>query len=944
MGWTAFTSRMGRRIAWVLALCAAVPVVLFAIAAAREANSAGTEVEERRLAGVSSLYADVIRSRLGVAETIVETFTVGDIGPDSSILRHQVTNSRAFKSVVVVNRDGLLADGETTLRPSAAQSLALEAAQTILMPVTLDGQLTGTFMVRQVSAAGVGKLAYFEMAPDWLWKDLKELPGATIVVVDADGKVLHSPRSIANDTNHMFAEHITLLGERGGSLDTLSWQDGGAEWHGVLKHIPLVNERITTVPWGVVAYTREVPFLARSQNVWAILPYMLGVLVICGLAGAHYLSRRYLAALRELRIGLPGLQARRFEPLPAAGTDEPSDLIETFNRAAASLQEQFHALETLGEIDKLLLGSAELEQVLEGILARVQTVTRCHCVGITLRDADAPGRGRVYLAANGLSDLPVTRVELDDDMLTTLIAESRGLTVARCEDTRHSFLRPLKEIGAEFFWVWPVNVSERVEAILAVGYREAPAADPYLARSGSQFSERLAVALSKSARDERLYRQAHYDPLTSLPNRILFRDRLAQEIANATAGLSRGALLYIDLDHFKRVNDSVGHSAGDQLLTIVAQRLRSCVKEGDTVARLGGDEFTVILRNVADPSSARAVGERIIESLQLPVNIGGRDHFVCASIGITLFPDDGSAIDDVMRNADTAMYRAKDLGRGCTMFFDPHMNAKATVPTETGLHRALRRREFSLFYQPQFTVSNGALAGVEALLRWQTARDGMRQPSEFVPAAEESGLIIDIGGWVLDAACAQLASWRDQNIAPPRLALNVSAQQLKHSEFPKLVRRALDKYGLAPALLELELTESVFADEAAGATLERLHQLGVHLALDDFGTGYSSLSYLRQYPIGTVKIDRTFLEEVPQNPASATLVETIIVMAHALGKRVVAEGIETADQLEFLRERRCDIAQGFYLARPLSSQIVTELLQARTQSGDEELRDVREAG
>jgi diguanylate cyclase (GGDEF)-like protein len=918
--------------------------VLFAIAAAREANSAGAEVEETRLSGVSSLYADVIRSRIGVAETIVETFTAGDTGPDSSILRHQVTNSRAFKSVVVVNRDGLLADGETTLRPSQAQSLALEAGQTILMPVTLDGQLTGTFMVRPVSSAGVGKLAYFEMAPDWLWKDLKELPGAAIVVVDADGKVLHSPRSVANDTNHMFAEHITLLGERGGSLDALSWQDGGVEWHGVLKHIPLVNERITTVPWGVVAYTREVPFFARSKNVWAILPYILGVLVICGLAGARYLSRGYLASLRELRIGLPGLQARRFEPLPAAGTDEPRELIESFNRSAASLQEQFHALETLGEIDKLLLGSAELEQVLEGILARVQTVTRCHCVGITLRDADAPGRGRVYLAANGLSDLPVTRVELDDDMLTTLIAESRGLTVARCEETRHSFLKPLKEIGAEFFWVWPVNVSERVEAILAVGYREAPVADPYLARSGSQFAERLAVALSKSARDERLYRQAHYDPLTSLPNRILFRDRLAQEIANATAGLSRGALLYIDLDHFKRVNDSVGHSAGDQLLTIVAQRLRSCVKEGDTVARLGGDEFTVILRNVADPSAARTVGERIIESLQLPVNIGGRDHFVCASIGITLFPDDGSAIDDVMRNADTAMYRAKDLGRGCTMFFDPHMNAKATVPTETGLHRALRRREFSLFYQPQFTVSNGALAGVEALLRWQTPRDGMRQPSEFVPAAEESGLIIDIGGWVLDAACAQLASWRDQNIAPPRLALNVSAQQLKHSEFPKLVRRALDKYGLAPALLELELTESVFADEAAGATLERLHQLGVHLALDDFGTGYSSLSYLRQYPIGTVKIDRTFLEEVPQNPASATLVETIIVMAHALGKRVVAEGIETADQLEFLRERRCDIAQGFYLARPLSAQIVTELLQARTQSGDEEFGDVREAG
>jgi diguanylate cyclase (GGDEF)-like protein len=944
MGWTAFTSRMGRRIACVLVLCAAVPVVLFAIAAAREANSAGASFDEHRMAGVGSWYADLIRSRIGVAQTIVETFTVGDVGTDSAQLRRQITNSRAFKSVVLVNHDGVLADGETTLRPNPAQALALEAGQTVLMPVTLGGQLTGTFMVRLVNSGGTGKLAYFEIAPDWLWKDVKELPGTSIVVVDADGKVLHSSRSVAGDSDHMFAEHITLLGERGASLDNLSWQDGGVEWRGVLKHIPLVNERVTTVPWGVVTYNQEVPFFVRSRNIWALFPFILGLLVVCGLIGARYLARGYLASLRELRVGLPGLQARRFEPLPLLGVDEPRELIANFNKSAANLQEQFQALETLGEIDKLLLGSADLEQVLEGILARVQTVTRCHCVGITLRDADAPGRGRVYLAGANLMDLPVTRVELDDDMLTTLMAETRGLTVARCEETRHSFLRPLKEFGAEFFWVWPVNVSERVEAILAVGYREAPAADPHLARSGSQFAERLAVALSKSARDERLYRQAHYDPLTSLPNRILFRDRLAQEIANATAGLSRGALLYIDLDHFKRVNDSVGHSAGDQLLTIVAQRLRSCVKEGDTVARLAGDEFTVILRNVVDPSAARTVGERIIETLQLPVNIGGRDHFVCASIGITLFPDDGSIIDDVMRNADTAMYRAKDMGRGCTMFFDPHMNVKATIPTETGLHRALRRREFSLFYQPQFAVSNGALTGVEALLRWQTARDGMRQPSEFVPAAEESGLIIDIGGWVLDAACAQLASWRDQNIAPPRLALNVSAQQLKHSEFPKLVRRALDKYGLAPALLELELTESVFADDAAGATLERLHQLGVHLALDDFGTGYSSLSYLRQYPIGTVKIDRTFLEEVPQNPASATLVETIIVMSHALGKRVVAEGIETAEQLEFLRERRCDIAQGFFLARPLSSQVVSELLQARAQTGDEQFGDVREAG
>ena len=944
MGAPNVKTHMLGQMAVALAVCAAVPAVLFAIVAAYYVASTATETVQQRYLRAGSFYSVILRSKLGAAETLVETLTGRDVGYDGAALKQEVANSRAFKSVVVATRNGLLAGGETTLRPSAAQLLALETGQTVLMPVTLDGQLLTIFMARSVSAGGFPRLAYFELAPDWLWREsVPTTPAMVMAVVDADGHVLHTVGSLPTDAGRMFAGYVSLAGERTAAVRPLAWQAGGSEWHGILTHLPLVNERVTAVPWAVVAFSRDVPFLARSGAIWEIFPFVLAVALAAAWLGAIYLGRRYRLPLLRLRESLPALPERRYEPIVPCGADEPRMLIDELNRCSVDLYEQFHALETLGEIDKLLLGSAELEQVLDAVLSRVQSVTRCHCVGITLRDSDAPGRGRVYSAAKGLSELPVSRVELDDDMLTTLATESRGLTVARCEECRHSFLKPLKDTGADFFWLWPVIVSDRVEAILAVGYHEAPAANPHLARNGGQFAERLAVALSKSARDERLYRQAHFDPLTALPNRILFRDRLAQEVANASAGLSRGALLYIDLDHFKRVNDSVGHIAGDQMLTILAQRLRSCVKEGDTVARLGGDEFTIILRNVADPESARTVGERIIDSLRLPVNIGGRDHFVCASIGITLFPDDGSTIDDLMRNADTAMYRAKDLGRGCTTFFDLDMGRKPTPATDSGLHLALRRREFSLFYQPQFAVSNGKLTGVEALLRWQTPRDGLRQPAEFIPAAEESGLIIDIGGWVLDAACAQLAAWRDAAIAPPRLALNVSAQQLKHVEFPKLVRRALDKYGLSAELIELELTESVFADEAAGATLARLQQLGVHLALDDFGTGYSSLSYLRQYPIGTVKIDRTFLEEVPQNPASSTLVETIIVMSHALGKRVVAEGIETAEQLDFLRERRCDIAQGFYLARPLSSHVVTELLQARTIA-DREGSDVREAG
>jgi diguanylate cyclase (GGDEF)-like protein len=944
---TVFKSRMGRRMAVAFAAAAVLPVVLFAILSARTLGQVNLSSAERRLTGVSQNYARSLRSRLGAAESLVQNLTARDVGYDGLLLRQQIINSRAFKSAAVVDPDGSLIAGTAGLRPTTAQRVALEAGQTVVLRLALEGERPSIFFARTVTAGGFQRLAYFEIAPDWLWKDLTGgLLAIPVAVVDAEGAVLQATVPLLPDTTRMFAHEIQSPDTRGPTAsESLSWQGDGEEWHGVLTHLTLIDERISTVPWAVIAFDREAPFFSRSDSIWLLL-LPAALLAAFGIACACtlWLARRHVRAVKAVEQGLRALTERRYERVSVAAADEARDLVRTFNGSVSALEEQFRALETLGEIDQMLLSAVELEQMLETILERVQRVTHCHSVGITLRDADAPGRGRIYVAANGLSGLPVSRVELDANMVETLSTEKRGLTVTRCEEHRHSFLRPLNEVGSEFFWVWPVMPSDRVEAILAVGYREVPATDPLVAECGGQFAHRLAIALSKTARDERLHRQAHYDPLTALPNRLLFLDRLNQELATATAGLGRGALLYIDLDHFKRVNDTVGHAAGDQLLIIVAQRLRSCVKDGDTVARLGGDEFTVILRNVADPDAARSIGERIIDSLQLPVNIGGKDHYVAASIGITLFPDDGHTLEELMRNADTAMYRAKDLGRGRATFFDLNMTGKPSAATETGLHRALRRREFSLFYQPQFSVVDGQLVGLEALLRWQTPRDGMRFPNEFVPAAEESGLIVDIGGWVLDTACAQLAQWREQGIAPPRLALNVSAQQLKHSEFPKAVRRALDKYGIPPELLELELTESVFADEAAGAALVRLAQVGVHLALDDFGTGYSSLNYLRQYPIGTVKIDRAFLEEVPQNPQSATLVETIVVMAHALGKRVVAEGIEVVEQLEFLRERHCDVAQGFYLARPLAVTAVTELLQARTMTASGAQGDVREAG
>jgi diguanylate cyclase (GGDEF)-like protein len=655
----------------------------------------------------------------------------------------------------------------------------------------------------------------------------------------------------------------------------------------------------------------------------------LAAAVACTGTAVAYLVRRYRPSLVALRDGFQDLGATGFAEVPTAGRDDMQHLIRAFNRCAQRVRQQHANLQTLSEVDRLLLQPGGLEPVMDAILTRVQRVTGCNTTGIVLRDPDAPWRGRVYLAAKNHRDLPVSRVALDDDMMTTLAAEPEALTVTRCEDNRHSFLAPMKSLGSEFFWVWPVKRAAHVEAILAVGYKEPPVADQHLAHCGSEFAARLAIALTNSAREEKLYRQAHFDPLTGLPNRVLFCSRLSAQLQNATAGMADGAVLYIDLDHFKKINDTVGHAAGDQVLNIAAQRLRACVKEGDTVARLGGDEFAVILRDVASAEDASAVAQRIVQSLQQPLNLAGREHTVCASIGIAQFPQDGAAIDTLLRNADTAMYRAKDLGRGRAMFYDATMGGQRPALSDTGLQLALRRREFSLFYQPQYSITDGSLTGLEALLRWQTQREGMRQPGDFVPAAEESGLIVDIGGWVLETACAQLAGWREQGLSPPRLALNVSLQQLRHPEFVRNVRRVLERFGLPGDVLELDIDEQVLADPANGAMIERLAQTGVCLALDGFGTGYSSLGYLRKHPISAVKIDRSFLVNVPQDPIAATMIETIIVMAHALHKRVVAEGIETIQQLDFLREHRCDCAQGYYLARPLPAASVTELLSSR---------------
>ena len=934
--WTSLNSGMGRRL--LLTLGAALAIVLSAAVglSAHASVSRQEQVRQQALEQAASSIAAAVSARLSAASAIAASLAGDEPGPKGQWLRTRLKRTGAFHGVFLLDPDatGRAQAGSYTFRFSGPQLATLLAGGSVLLTVPLDAQLNGLFLARATSESGRARVAAFEISPDWLWSPMRDAPsGLTLVALDARGASIQGGE-VAPDLATLLASG--LGGPlRPGAARPLGWQSQGVAWEGSMAGLTLADAT-TSPPIGLVAAGRRPSYWSALADGVAGLPLLLLLTVVTLLVSVMRFLRHYAPFLRTLPVALGRLGEPRVWPIALPSVDaDLQPIVERYNEAATGMAQRLALLHWQAEIDEQLLGAGDLESVLGQVLGRVREVMRARAVGLTLIDADTTGYGRLFAASQDDAEWPVIRVSLDAPLVDLFAASPDGLTIARCEEQRHSLLMPLAAAGAQFFWAWPVFAGERVAAILAVGYGEAPRLDTRLASQGADCARRFGTVLSRGARAEQLYRQAHFDPLTQLPNRLLFRDRLEQALAAASAAAARGALLYIDLDHFKKVNDSVGHAAGDQLLAIVGQRLRACIKEGDTVARLSGDEFTVILHQVAEPAAAMAIARRISESLQLPVNLGGRDHQVRASIGIALFPDDGAAIDELMRNADLAMYRAKDQGRGGATFFDRTMMPREVRAADTGLYRALKRREFALFYQPQYSLADGSLVGVEALLRWESPRGGLRSPAEFVPAAEESGLIVDIGGWVLEAACAQLANWRQQGLTLPRMAVNISPQQLHDNGCVLLLKRLFDKYGLVPDMLELELTESAFTDPQAESGLQALSRLGVRLTLDDFGTGYSALNHLRRYPVSTVKIDRSFIEDVAENPASATLAEAIIAMAHTLGKQVVAEGVETIDKLDFLRARGCDAVQGYYLARPLAVAAMSELLASRQPVMDE---------
>lgn len=432
--------------------------------------------------------------------------------------------------------------------------------------------------------------------------------------------------------------------------------------------------------------------------------------------------------------------------------------------------------------------------------------------------------------------------------------------------------------------------------------------------------------------EERIQYLAYYDALTDLPNRALFMDRLQYAVIDADRRERLVGVMFLDVDRFKDVNDSLGHETGDQLLKAVAERLTAVVRRGDTVARLGGDEFTIILAGMAHVDDAAQVAQKVLKIFEQPFHVAHREFHMTASVGITLYPFDDSNFSNLLRNADIAMYRAKEAGRNTYQFYTAEMTTKASerLALKNDLQRALKQHEFSLVYQPIVSLQENRILGVEALLRWRHPERGLIAPDQFIGLTEETGLIVALGEWVLRTACQQCVAWHRRGFPDLQVAVNLSARQFRHAHLAGAVQTVLEQTGLDARRLELELTESVLLehDETTADSLRTLSSAGISLVIDDFGTGYSSLSYLRRFPIRTLKIDRSFTHGIPADPDSTAIAVSIVTLAHSLGMKVVAEGVETAEQLEFLRRRGCDACQGFYFSKPLSPEDMERLLAA----------------
>jgi len=918
---------IARRLFLLFVLSAFVPLALIAALSLGEVRSLLLQQGEQRLAATAKAYGMMIYERLLVASDVaLSAAAAGSAGslPGEAVAR------RTFGWIAVMDPAGTVRSiaGTPATVPLAAEVHARLAARKSTAIIVRDG--TRARIVLAVADPGRGRVVLAELDPDYLWGTDDEVPTSTdfCVVEDASAARLHCPTPVAD------AMLASMLGPRSSTLATAVWKREGERWRAIAWP-QFMRATFGTADWVVVASQPEHYQLARAV---AFARLYIPVVALALLLVAWLTARQAGSIVRPLgRLAerVRGMAKNDFKSrVELGGEDEFGELAAAFDNMSHKLGRQFASLSALSEIDRLILSTVDTTQVVRTVLERLAVAVPADVLGALLLDQDDATQARAhYRRAGAAAPVALERHEigLADRILLEDMPAGEWIALA---GSSPAWLERLGREGATRAYIQPVSWRGAVCGALALGYRGT---DQELEeddrRHVRELADRLAVAVSSAWRDEQLYVQAHFDGLTALPNRLLLKDRLGQEIARSQREGLRFAVLFADLDHFKTVNDSFGHTTGDAVLRETARRIAQCVRTSDTVARPGGDEFTVLLTNVSHPREAWPVAESIVESLSREFRVNGQHCFLSASVGIASYPEDGTSAEELLKSADTAMNRAKMAGRAQAVYFEERMNAEALarLTLDRDLRVAIERGELELHYQPKVDIRTGAVRGAEALTRWRHPVHGMIPPDRFIPIAEESGFIEQLGHWTLSTACAQMRAWRQRGLAVESVAVNVSPRQFRRRGLLEFIHECVREAGLPPSAIGIEITEGLLMEpgEAVERLLGELAEMGHRIALDDFGAGFSSMAYLTRFPVREIKIDRVFIEGLERGEDSVAIVAAIVAMSHALGKTVVAEGVETPAQLALLEHLGCDQVQGYLLSPPVPAAEFERFVAAR---------------
>lgn len=912
---------VGRRILGFFLLAGILPVVFTASLAYYEIGR-GMETEvNNTLREASKAYGVDILTRISrVSEKAAEIVRVVD--EDGSVaLQDRKYLLDDFQSVWQISKGSSAAPifGEERSRISAAdidfEHLAGGESQLLNGSESSPDEL---ILVRGLNIGQPGQTVFaFRLRTEKVWGPRENTPYLTDFCVFTE-----SGSNLFCTQDSDISAHSVLSAAIGGEQDEpLEFELNGephfaANWQlfldGAYRHSAI----------DIVAAQPSSYALRSSADFKRIFPPALLLVVVLVVALSFNLIGQSLVPLQRLTIVARQYASGQLGSRVRVRTgDEFESLADAFNNMASRLGRQIETFKAMSKIDRSILSGAEFEEVSEDLIGHLIKLTGFESAAVIARDTDSPSWAKMISWYE--DEFTHERVALPQEMGHEW-CQPRQVTLSDIDGAFAPYKERFLSFGLKYVVLIPVVLHDDLKGILLLGSDTRFEMQGGRLQRSIDLAGRLAVALASVEREEALYRQAHYDELTGLPNRQLLKDRLEQQLVHARREEQNGAMLFLDLDRFKEINDVFGHSVGDVVLTQAAERIVSEVRDTDTVARLGGDEFVIVMPNLSADNTLRMTADRILTRLAEPFSVSGTNHFLSASVGIVVFPEDGDSVETLLKNADAAMYRAKDAGRSRFEFFSKKLNAESRrkIELERELRTAFDEEQLEIYYQPQFKLDDGIICGAEALMRWKHETRGNISPGEFIQLAEDSGLIVDMGRWVVDQTCADLRAILDMGLHPGSMSINVSTRQLREASFPSDVLDALQRHDIHPGYLQLEVTETTVAQnrDTAIDLLNVLRDSGVQVAIDDFGTGYSSLSYLQQLPFDLIKIDKSFVDLIGSGGNSENICRTIIKMAHELGKMAIAEGVETREQADFLKENGCDCVQGYFYSHPLPQQ------------------------